>query len=655
MSVFVERILLVLLLFLLSSCSIVNEHTSFLDHKNIEVSNHLQNYISVVPISITNHNTEITLHDSASAEKILLDLQIINYKENIPYKIKISSLSHCPVEIKNDRQELTIDNMRLVNVYLSSQPNFRVKNLDMIVYEATYTSLPIVTGTAKIIVEASEDMKSVQKLLRGINIVPASGEYVYDTKIIYKNGKPINSNTDSNISDASYNLNTIGEYCPNLEWASPVIAWFGTNTTNMEVKDLMILPGVDNKDGNFSERWQVSKYNRDNAYLISKNEYGNTNYGGTVNDQSLLRYVDALRKKKLKIMFYPMIYMDIPGKPWRGNIKGTNAKDVANFFNKTSGYNEFILHYANLLKDRVDAFAIGSELQDLTQSTDLEFQYPNPKRYPAVIELKKLAQKVKAILGPKVIITYAANWSEYHHDINKIHHLDDLWASPNIDVVGIDAYLPITNKTMGDISIQEIKDGWESGELWHYYYDHNKKQNIPAELGIKQVEYWWKNYHWSQGIKSEWKPRMKPIWFTEFGFPSMHMATNTPHIYWNPKSTTENIPKKSSGKPDFAIQSRAIRATIEYWNSKKDIVQNMFLWAWDARPFPYFPNRTDIWSDGEMWSRGHLVNGKIYPLKQIRLRAGTTVENLIVEADTLVLEGHNNIKNISTNNIKYLN
>ena len=227
--------------------------------------------------------------------------------------------------------------------------------------------------------------------------------------------------------------------------------------------------------------------------MISKDAEGRANYGGTLNDLSLIRYVNTLKQNKLKIMFYPLLLMDFPGKPWRGFVKADNPKDIELFFNKEDGYNQFILHYANLLKGKIDAFVIGSEMQDLTQSIDLNYSYPDYRRYPAVIELIKLAKKVKQILGANVVVTYAANWSEYHHDKNKYHHLDLLWSSEFIDVVGIDAYLPITNKTMGDISIEEIKKGWSSGELWDYYYDRNKKSDIPPEWGLKQIEFWWKN------------------------------------------------------------------------------------------------------------------------------------------------------------------
>lgn len=40
-------------------------------------------------------------------------------------------------------------------------------------------------------------------------------------------------------------------------------------------------------------------------------------------------------------------------------------------------------------------------------------------------------------------------------------------------------------------------------------------------------------------------------------------------------------------------------------------LSRIYLWAWDARPFPAFPLRNDLWTDGANWNRGHWLNGRI--------------------------------------------
>jgi hypothetical protein len=168
----------------------------------------------------------------------------------------------------------------------------------------------------------------------------------------------------------------------------------------------------------YSEEWIVGKYNRNTAYEITKDEHQNPIYGGSVNDASVVRYLIELKSRKLKIMFNPMFFLDVPQKPWRGRLT-CKAQYIINFFEKEHGYNDFIIHYANLVKDHVDAFIIGSELIGLTKvNVDNVF--------PAVDELIKLAQKVKQIVGPHVFVSYAADWSEYHHTEGGWFNLDPL-------------------------------------------------------------------------------------------------------------------------------------------------------------------------------------------------------------------------------------
>ena len=78
---------------------------------------------------------------------------------------------------------------------------------------------------------------------------------------------------------------------------------------------------------------------------------GAPQYGGTPDDASILRYLDELKNRGYKIVFYPILFMDVAGKPWRGDLTGSTSA-VHNFFTKTSGYNDFINHYADLVKTK---------------------------------------------------------------------------------------------------------------------------------------------------------------------------------------------------------------------------------------------------------------------------------------------------------------
>lgn len=41
------------------------------------------------------------------------------------------------------------------------------------------------------------------------------------------------------------------------------------------------------------------------------------------------------------------------------------------------------------------------------------------------------------------------------------------------------------------------------------------------------------------------------------------------------------------------------------------MVERLFLWTWDTRPFPAWPDRREVWGDGDNWIYGHWVNGKL--------------------------------------------
>ncbi|MDR0571833.1 MAG: hypothetical protein LBG48_03215, partial [Rickettsiales bacterium] len=41
------------------------------------------------------------------------------------------------------------------------------------------------------------------------------------------------------------------------------------------------------------------------------------------------------------------------------------------------------------------------------------------------------------------------------------------------------------------------------------------------------------------------------------------------------------------------------------------MVERKILNYWDLRPYPYFPNKTSIWPDGEEWKYNYCVNNKI--------------------------------------------
>lgn len=70
---------------------------------------------------------------------------------------------------------------------------------------------------------------------------------------------------------------------------------------------------------------------------------------------------------------------------------------------------------------------------------------------------------------------------------------------------------------------------------------------------------------------------------------------------------------------DELIQRSVLESYLGYWTGDanpvssitgKPMIEEVMLWAWDARPYPAFPVRRDVWSDGASWARGHWLNGR---------------------------------------------
>ncbi|MEM9740396.1 MAG: glycoside hydrolase TIM-barrel-like domain-containing protein [Pseudomonadota bacterium] len=391
--------------------------------------------------------------------------------------------------------------------------------------------------------------------------------------------------------------------------------------------------------------------------------------------------------------------------PWRGRISstasGSNAAsdDVAAFMGGATtgdfqldgdrvnysgasndwGYRRFILHLAWLAKasGACSAFLIGSEMRDLTrvQSADGSF--------PFVDALVMLASDVKFVLGPDCAVSYAADWSEYGAFVpdggsgDVFFPLDPLWASPAIDFVGIDWYPPAGDWRDGDTHVDRL-DGTSSsgeisyiianqtgGEAFDWYYSSAADRDLQVRTPIldtahgedwvfrsKDVTAWWNNFHHNRpgGVRSAlptpWVPGSKPIRFSEIGFPAVDKGINSPNLFFDPKSSESAVPPYSSGARDDVLQSAALVGALGYWQALPHIEQAV-VWAWDARPFPAFPSRGDVWSDGENWSYGHWLNGRtglsplVGVLDDLSERAGIDIDtsNVVGLVEGLALNG----------------
>jgi hypothetical protein len=474
---------------------------------------------------------------------------------------------------------------------------------------------------------------SVEDKVKDIVIIPGAGEFVYGSAVTTKqdgaitpqgftptgNRMNINMHNYDGKADMLVALDQLQRILPNLEWVAVVVTWFATST---DAGACSIIPKVEFQGTTqvLPQDWSVAGYTRATAEVVLFFEDDKPTYGGTPSDHTVLQICAELKSRGLNVMLYPMVFVDtitpVP-KPWRGRIAPANATDAASWFTKTNGYNAFILHYAHLLSGKVDAFVIGSELIGMTGFTDAAGSYP------AVDQLIGLAASVKAAM-PGTLLTYGADWSEYH-STNGWFNLDPLWASSNIDFVGIDSYFPLTpDLPQSQITPELIAEYWEKGEGWDYFFMDSMARTGQTSYGDnpayawKNLEYWWKHTHTNPDASTTgWTPKMKPVWFTEFGFPSVDGCTNQPNVFYDPTSSESFFPRASRGRIDFQAQRVALDATLDYLEARETasgnagLVPRRFIWTWDARPFSFWPDLQHIWLDSMLWATGHWVNGKL--------------------------------------------
>ncbi len=520
----------------------------------------------------------------------------------------------------------------------------------------------------------------LENQIRAVTIIPGATEHGYQTRQVTEktgegSGRIINRHTTTALTDWQASIDELQALCPNLQRVALVVSWFGTDLRAGHCK---IVPGVEVEERRQeSDPWTVAGIGRGEAYLVSRRD-GGPAYGGTPSDASVRAAIADLKARGLKVYLYPFVMMDVPpgnglpdpygggeqaAYPWRGRITchpapgqlGTVDRTLAAraqvqaFSRGAEGYRRMVLHYADLVDDAggVDGFIIGSELRGLTQVRD------EADRFPFVEELVDLAGNVRARVGVGTRITYAADWSEYfgYHPQDGsgdvFFHLDPLWASPDIDAVGIDNYMPLSDWRDDDL-MEGNPDGFTgrddaaafagqiaAGEGYDWYYagdaDRLNRKRSPITDGLagkpwvfryKDIARWWSNRHFERmggaerAASTAWTPGMKPVWFTELGCPAVDKGANQPNVFVDPKSAESNLPYFSSGGRADSQQRRFLEAHHGHWQGgavPDGMVDpaHIFVWTWDARPQPAFPDDLSVWSDGGNWRAGHWLNGRM--------------------------------------------
>jgi len=556
------------------------------------------------------------------------------------------------------------------------------------------------------------DARSLSRVVRGIALMPGTGEYALATRRVgvtegLGRTRIVNMSASRRRTDIEVSLDQLRTEVPACRAGLLIVSWFGSD---LRAGACEIRPKVEQKDTDSDDMpWWVSGTSRAAARVLGQID-GRPVYGGTPADASVVEAIGALKARGQHVTYYPFILMEqLAGNtltdpwtggtgqavlPWRGRITTSLAPgvpgspdrtaaaedEVAAFFGQAdpgdfaivpapgggvrvdySGpqdwrYRRYILHQAWLCKAAggVDAFCIGSEMRALTQIRGAG------DSFPAVAEMVRLARDVRSVLGPGTKIGYAADWSEYFGyqpadgSGDVYFHLDPLWADADIDFIGIDNYMPLTDWREG-VDHRDARDGVTSiydpaylragvagGEGYDWFYPDQAARDAQDRVAItdgaygepwvfryKDLRGWWENAHFERrgGVRlatpTAWQPRSKPFWFTEYGCAAIDKGTNQPNKFLDPKSSESRLPYYSTGARDEFLQGQYLRAVSSHWEDPANNpvspvyggamvdVTKFHVWAWDARPYPQFPARRDLWSDGANYDRGHWINGRV--------------------------------------------
>lgn len=532
---------------------------------------------------------------------------------------------------------------------------------------------------------------TMEEQIKGVDIIPGSTEFGYHPTVVTQTSlgsfgeiveqRPENAHRFKNVSDWTLSMDMLQGTLPNVATAALIVAWFGDD---LRAGVCQITPRVETTNKTTSPiTWVAAGLNRQTATVVSQKD-GRPAFGSSPADDAVIEAIRDLKARGLRVVMYPFILMDIPAdntlphpdgvqtsqpeNPWRGRITPDTAEtvadevtaflgtaqvsdfsvanDVVTYTGSGWGFRRFILHLAHLASAAggVDAMLIGSEMVAMTTATEA-----GSGVYPFVDGLVTLAADVKTVL-PSADVSYAADWSEYHSHRpasgDVFFHLDPLWSSADVDFIGIDNYLPLSdwrdgtehldydaaNGITSEYYLDYLKANIEAGEYFDWFYASDADRDSQTRTTItdgaygepwvfqqKAIRAWHGNAHHNRpaGVRdassTAWTASSKPIWFTEFGCPAVNRGANQPNVFVSQSSSESALPHHSSGTRDDFMQRQYTRAMLEWWGDNGGSIvstDDMLLWSWDARPWPEFPTNTGTWADGPDWTLGHWLNGR---------------------------------------------
>ena len=172
------------------------------------------------------------------------------------------------------------------------------------------------------------------------------------------------------------------------------------------------------------------------------------------------------------------------------------------------------------------------------------------------------------------------------------------------------------------------------GYAWRYASEQDRKAqrrttisdptaSKPWVFRSKDIAGWWRHPHYNrrngqeQRTPTAWTATSKPVWFTQLGCPAIDKGANQPDAAGNPYFST--------GVRDDFMQRCYLQAVLAAYGKEEaqrnppstvytgPMVdpENIYIWQWDHRPYPYFPQRLSVWPRGKAWETGYWITGRV--------------------------------------------
>jgi hypothetical protein len=241
----------------------------------------------------------------------------------------------------------------------------------------------------------------------------------------------------------------------------------------------------------------------------------------TESDASLELAISEAQADGLSVTLKP--HLDVSDGTWRAYLDPSN---VAQFF---SNYQAMIVHYADIAQATgVGTLVIGTEMESLS-GTAYEPYWDT------------LIAAVRQVYSGQ--LTYASGWNETANV--------SFWNK--LDIIGADAYIPVTDIT--DPTVQQLETGWTT--------ESNNSYDASVMDNMAPVDFY-------KSLSTDYD---KPVLFTEIGYQSVNDTNELEGAFG------------TSNWVDFQQQSKALQAFFSTFSQNGgNWFDGAYLWNWEANP-----------------------------------------------------------------------